>query len=229
MNKSFFSEWKDTKKMTQFGSFITMMILLLVLWITANITEFASQGLFLTILLVSFMLVVIVDFVDEKIPILGASHFGLNFAHAGKAFIIGIILGTIVAGGLFVISPPFAIAGGATAPIVSFIFIVILAPYIEEVFFRSALFFTSQQNSEAFFSKQNAMIFSFVLTCVMFGIFHFFVYGANIYYMFLAMIMSGVYLTGNAYFKNISFSIGMHMANNFIAFGGLSALLLMVV
>jgi membrane protease YdiL (CAAX protease family) len=208
---NFFKEWKDSEQMVQLGALSIVILTLVSLWISVNITEYQNIGFFFFGMLVIVGMVGFADYLKESNRVGGSAAFGKNSMALMTGLFGGAVLGVFLSVTM-AFSIPFAAAG-----LYSFLFVVILAPLVEEYFFRGTVFFTLLQTGKSIFSEKYLTIVSIVITSVVFGVFHFTAYGASVPLMFTAMIFSVIAITGNAFFKTTGFGLGLHLMVNFVA------------
>jgi membrane protease YdiL (CAAX protease family) len=104
----------------------------------------------------------------------------------------------------------------------AFAFIVIVAPVVEEWFFRWSIFPSFREQLKGLTPYYS--VIALLIANVGFGIFHYYVYGANMGAVYVAAFLGIVYTIGNYALKSGTFSIGAHMTNNYllwIAAGGM--------
>ena len=96
----------------------------------------------------------------------------------------------------------------------AFFFIVLIAPLVEEWFFRWAVFPTFREQFTGLIP--HASLVALLLANGAFGFFHFYVYGANMVAVYVAIFLGIIYTIGNYALKSGTFSIGAHMMNNYL-------------
>jgi membrane protease YdiL (CAAX protease family) len=208
-------EWESDRRFYAQFMLVPLVLLLVVLWIYQNVSsETKTAGIYSFILIIS-IIIGLIRYLIKNNDLIG-------FAFVGKQqpFIVSLLVGAVVSiilvGGSFAISAPtFALA--ASGVFWLFIYDVLVAPIAEEMFFRVFLFFTLTKIFEKF-SVGNAGMYSFVLTSLLFGFFHYAVYNANASAMFSAVVFSAIAIVGNKLFGSFGFGLGMHSANNYLSY-----------
>lgn len=214
----FFKEWKDDKQLAGIASVIILIVLFLVLGVYINIPSIAqTASIYLFLLLISLFIFVL-DSSNDNNGIVGAVSIGRTWKNAILAFVIGggIMVFLVGIKSLTLISVPLTAIADQNW---NFLFVVIVAPLVEEVFFRMCALYTAIQffkNAAVPYHDVSAAIF--VNIC--FGLFHGYAYGWNAPAMVAAFIFGMVVTIGNQLFQSSSFGWGAHVVNNMLIWYG---------
>jgi membrane protease YdiL (CAAX protease family) len=222
--KAFFSEWEDSKKNFSIFFILSILMLVLLFWIKTNIPSIASQADIFSGFALFGIIAAAVDYLNEKNRLFGFLFIGKDLIDTGVAFAAGLALAVVFTVSSFaVISTPLS-AVNLNASLAAFIFVVIVAPYVEELFFRMALYPTLIVALGNRLNHFQAGIISALFVSGAFALFHYAVFSAGFALMIAAFLFSLIAIMGNRLFASTYFSYGLHLGNNFIAFGGLAAL-----
>jgi membrane protease YdiL (CAAX protease family) len=231
--KLFFSEWFDDKDVFIATAWVSMILMVLLLWFQSNVPELKNTAdIYWNFLLIGIILGGI-DFIAEKNILFSFLFTGKTIKTAIFALIGGLLTGFLLNSTSLVIATPLAI--NIPASLASFVFVVLIAPYAEEKFFRAAFYPTSVQIFKRIlnvFFKVNdkqaylvAGLFSIFLVSGAFAFFHLAAFGANPSLVFSAFLFSVIVIIGNRVSESFYFGVGTHLMNNFITFGGISVLM----
>lgn len=226
-SKLFFEEWNDSKKLFGLAGLISLSLMMFLFWIMVNVPELdKSATIYLTMLIIATAIAGF-DFFFEKGKVFGFLFVGKNLKTLFLALIVGGVLAVLLSLGKFsiLIAPLSAIQ--VDSVLVSFIFVVLVAPWVEEKFFRMFFYPNIVLMLQNAFPKRQTLfagLLAVIVTGVLFALFHFAVYGANLNLMFLAFVFSTIAIVGNRIFESAGFGVGLHYVNNFLAFGVLSKL-----
>ena len=209
----FFNEFIDTKKSTKFWSVLLVLSFFGILGIYSNLRTDPDIAFACTIyefFLIFCAVAAGFDFIKEKIWFVGNVLSG-KWAYFGLVpFIIGTIFGYFTVSQSQTIGLSFLQLSGINA----FVFIVLLAPVIEEWFFRWSIFPTLREQLKGLTKYYS--IAALLIVNGGFGIFHYYIYGANINAVWIAAFLGIIYTIGNYSLKSGTFSIGAHMTNNYL-------------
>jgi len=223
--KDFFSEWEDSRE--YFGLFFIIIIFAIfsLSWIQVSIPTVADQASIFLVFGIIGLIFAVGDYNNEKNGLTGFAFIGKNV----KTLAIGLVAGIALA--VFFFSSKFAIIGTPlsavqiSATTAAFVFVVLVAPLLEEFVFRMGLYPTLINLFEKKLGYFKAGIISLVIVCSFFAMFHFVAFNASIGLMFSAFLFSAIAIVGNRLFGTAGFSYGLHLANNFLVFGGFAFLL----
>ncbi len=216
----FFKEFPDSPKWIKFWGAAVMLSFFVILGIYSNFRNdpdivFACQ--IYLFMIIGCAIGAVADIWKEGNKIIG-NYLSGKWNYAGLVpFIIGGIFGYFMVTQNQTIGLSFLQLSGQQA----FLFVVIVAPVVEEWFFRWLSFPTLKQAFTGLIPQ--ATIAALLITNLGFGLFHYYVYGANIGAIYVAAFLGIIYTIGNYTLKSGTFSIGAHMANNYllwIAAGG---------
>lgn len=231
---TFFNEWYDDPKIyTVLATALTatMMVALLGLYVNLNAPLDKYSMVYLSMLVIG-VIVGGIDFIIEKNPLFAFLYAGKSYTAAGFALLIGIIAGLFAIGtSKAVFFPSFATTSSSSEPLffgisAGFFFVVLIAPYAEEKFFRMVTMptFNVWFRNLRFKILSNTFVcgaLAAVLTSLAFGLYHWSAYGGSIAYIQSAFIFSIIAIIGNYALKSVFFGVGLHFTNNFISYGGL--------
>lgn len=209
----FFKEFPDTDKGTKFWAMLLFVMLLIILGIYSNFRN--DPDIAFACIMYAFMVVTCgvvggMDWLKESNVFTGNYLSGKWKYYGLVPLIIGMIFGYFMVTQNQTIGMSFLQLSGTQA----FIFIVLVAPVVEEWFFRWAAF-PSLYNSFKGITKYHGVA-ALLLVNFGFGLFHYYIYGANIAAVYVAAFLGIVYTVGNYALKSGTFSIGSHMANNYL-------------
>jgi len=221
----FFEEWKDKPTDVAFWAMLLAFAFVGLLGVMSNFR--ADSDIVFACQMYLFMLVMCgvvsaldnyIEFVKGKnVPWVSNVLAGQWSYHGLIPLVIGLAFGAILVG------QKQSISIMQVSGVWAFAFVVFLAPVIEEWFFRWMMFPSFRQ----MFISQNfryASIIALIASSFAFGAFHYYLYNQNILAMTSAVVLGILYVIGNYTLKSSTFSVGAHMANNYILFiaaGGL--------
>jgi len=216
ITNNFFEEWKDSnKKIISFAVSEAIIFLLVLTWITINIpSESARAGIFLWLLLAS-AIVAGLDTISEKNIFFRYVDYGDSILMIVLAVLAGIGLAVFLSIGSFSLVVPLAVVGTG---FFGLIYVGIVAPFIEEKFFRGFLNPTSVGLFKNF-GLPFAGIMGIIFSSFVFGVFHWFAYGGALVLLFTAMFFGLIVSFGNYGFKTRAFGVACHVMVNLIALG----------
>lgn len=226
--KLFFSEWEDSRKYFSLFFLITIFFLVLLVWIKTNIPTIAYQAdIFLGFTFVGIIFAAI-DYIKKDNGLFGFLFIGKNLTTTLIAFVVGCFIAALFFINQFaIISTPMSAVSISTT-LSAFIFVVLVAPYVEELFFRMSLYPTIIASLEKNVGKFNAGVIATLFVCVAFAFFHFAVFNAGFGLMISAFLFSLIAIIGNRVTESSYFGFGLHLTNNFLAIGGIAFLLTML-
>ncbi len=223
--REFGKEWQDNKKITVIFSAMSFFGFISLLWIMTNVPEFSSEANIYALMIIFGSVIALIDFVSEKNILSGFVYFGKSINVALTAIIAGTVLGVLMQIGNFaVIQTPLAITQSTTLG--AFFFVVLIAPYVEEKFFRMAAYPTVVNLLNVITSREISTLISIALVSLVFALFHYLVFSASVELFIAAFAFSVIAIIGNRFFESTGFGVAMHYVNNFIAFGGVPAMML---
>jgi membrane protease YdiL (CAAX protease family) len=219
-----FSEWDDNKQVTKAFSLLTIFSFLGLLWIVTNIpAEQIRANIFLWMLIFA-VIVQAIDFPETKNEFLSFTFFGKSFSQAALGIGLGVVTAYfILSQGMVLIGAPITTTFAIVS--ISFVYTCLVAPYVEEFFFRMALYPTANNFLKS--TLNNSFMggaLAIILTCGAFAFMHWLAYGANEAAMTSAFVFSLIAITGNKVSQSAGFGFGLHFANNLIiwmAMGGI--------
>lgn len=227
MSKNFFDEIVDVPKYERFTVYgIGAVIFLIMLWVYNSIPEYSiAAGTFILMMIIwvfglSFDLVWQTIRKPEQAAVNGIGKKPV------MPFFIGIVVGFLFVNLAFSIVPFAIVSGGA----LSFIFIVVAAPFVEANFFRGVIqpTFTLLFKDWTKLTQNQAGVVAMIITSMAFALFHvnvlssadvFSVYSYVPYFVFGVVSTLLVYGT-----RSVAAEYGLHGVNNFLAVGGLGLL-----
>ncbi len=220
---NFFKEWKDSRELLAYSGLMTILMFIALTWTWINVAgESVRAGLYLWLLVVAAITGGI-DTQWEKNRIWGYNDYGNSKKFFIAALFFGLIFGIALQASNFSIAT-FSIINGVS--LLSFFYIVVAAPYVEEKFFRGWLEPTIGVLTSSIKSlKQHSYILGVVFSALVFAIFHYVVYAGDLPALFSALIFGVSMSIGNHLFKSRGFGIAAHIINNFLVIGGFAALM----
>jgi len=220
---SFFKEWSDDNDLLISLVVSEAIIMFLILsWIVINIPDEAGRASIFLWLLLGSALVAGLDTIKENNKFFAYVDYGNSVDVCLLALFLGGVVALILTSvSSYSLLQPFTVVSGG---FLTFLYIVVAAPFIEEKFFRGFL------NPNAGLLLKNfgfplPWLTGVLLSCVLFGVFHFIAYGGVFAAMFSAILFGLIASVGNYFFKTRSFGLGLHIVTNFVVIGGFSALL----
>ena len=202
---------------------MSLGLMILCNWIAVNVPLLQAQAqVFFGMVLIGSTIGSI-EYFFEKTSLFSFVYAGKTWKVLAVGFIAGGIAGLLMQAVNFSVLPlPFS-AIQSTQGIVgisaAFIFVVVIAPYAEEKFFRMTLFPSARVLlGNIGLSKDYASIAAIVLVGLLFGFYHFSVFGGVPSLMFSAFIFSTIAIFLNYSFKSAYAGYGLHVVNNFLAF-----------
>lgn len=209
----FFNEFPDSPRNLKFwAAMLTIMFFVLM----AVYSNFRSD-VDITFACVIYLFMIASAAIGASVDVLKEKNIFSGNILAGKwknfgliPLIIGAIFGYFMVTQNQTIGLSFLQLSGVYA----FGFIVLAAPMAEEWFFRWFMFPTIRQQIKGLTPYYT--IIALLIVNGGFGLFHFYVYGANIGAVYVAAFLGVVYTIGNYALKSGTFSIGAHMANNYL-------------
>lgn len=221
----FFAEWKDDNKaIIALSGGMTIIVFLILVFVGNSIpVEQQRANVFLWLLL-SAAICAAIDVLNEKNWLFSFGDYGETWHIFFKALGLGTIFAVLLQLGMTFSLVPMAITGTtAINTLLSFFYIVIAASYVEEKFFRGWLNNTTGNIlRELGFPIFNVL--GVVLTSVVFGVFHWSMYGGHTDLIIIAAVWGFVVSVGNYYCKSRGFSIAAHAVTNFMVIGGFTTL-----
>jgi hypothetical protein len=217
----FFNEFADSPRNLKFWAVMLtgMMFLLLAVYSNfRNDTDISFACIMYIFMIIMCAIISTTDKLFEKTSWSGNILSGKHKYFGLIPFIIGGIFGYFMVTQNQTIGLSFLQLSGINA----FAFIVIVAPVVEEWFFRWSIFPSFREQLKGLTPYYS--VIALLIANVGFGIFHFYVYGANIGAVYVAAFLGIVYTIGNYALKSGTFSIGAHATNNlllWIAAGGM--------
>ena len=219
-----FNEYNDTDLQRRILTLLFVIFIVFTLWLNTqfvglNILEASSTVLvYLTLLVVS----AVFFFTDALADLNNLKNFTdtLGLGSSKKvaiALVIGAVLGFFLSGqGLSVINPQ-SVSWLSDASARAFLFVVVLAPFTEEMFFRATLTPILMK----VFGKvpyHAGIIVSIVLSSGAFALFHYSVYGQSVELMMSAFIVGLIANVGMYFTGSIGFGLGLHYMINYRLF-----------
>ena len=212
----FFEEFPDDKRGYVFYAGVLALMFFILMGIFSNLRTNADITFACTIYIFMVIFVAVVSGMDKLkerntfIAMISPSGKWKNFGLV--PLIIGGIFGYFMVSNSQTIGLSFLQLSGTNA----FFFIVIVAPIVEEYFFRGTLFPSFRQQLKVAFNSKYASIIALIVSNIGFGAFHYYVYGANMQAVYIAAVLGTVYTIGNYVVKATNFSVGAHMMNNYL-------------
>jgi len=237
---SWLSEWSDDKNLQSFNLALALIALAISFFLFVNVKGLENISLVFLIMSILGLIAVASDGIKNNQKFLEFYSFGKSLKTALLGLIIGLGLGLLVYSTktfsiLKISTPVLTTSALSSLPVIaifdiliptSWIITCLLSPITEELFFRQTVYPTLSKIGANTFT---ARIVSIILTSAFFGFMHYFAYGANFSLIVSAFIFSLIVIVGNFIVKSIAFGLGLHFANNLVAYmGGSSALLLII-
>ncbi len=224
----FFEEWEDDKRIFEVAKLTSCLFVLTILnWISVNASGFKAQADIYFQMVIVASVIGCLDFFFEKTRLLGFVFAGKNWQTALTAFGIGCVIA-------FIFSTTYSILPFNTLPSTgqllfgvssAFFFVVIIAPWVEELFFRMTIFPSLRQfliNLKI--NMDIASIGAVILVSGLFAFYHFAVFNGNPSVMMTAFVFSVVAILLNYTCKSSMAGYGLHLVNNYFAFKALGVL-----
>lgn len=223
-------EYKDEEWSVALVTTLSILVLLISLWIQVNIPSEAPKATFFAISAVFVALSAILEWKFENVLVFfNAAFFGTK-KDAILGFGAGVISALIILVGIqntgnFSFLLPTSILPSDT---LSFLYVNLLSPTIEELLFRGIIFFSMIEILGLLLVKGlnlpfrdgwSLVILAMFATSIIFGLYHFYAYQGNIDSVWTAVIVSIIWIIGMIIFKSIAFPLGFHFVNNAIATG----------
>jgi len=219
----FFREFPDNRRNIAFWGMICMFLLFLDLVIYSNIRNDPDITFACTMYGFFLLVTALVASVDKLRE--GGHWMGMVIAGKWNYFglipmVIGMTFGWFMVSQNQTIGLSFLQLSGTNA----FLFIVVIAPLAEEWFFRCIAFPSLYRQLQVLNVRYYGMI-SLIGISGLFGLFHWYVYGANLTAIYVAIFLGIIYTIGNYWLKSGTFSIGAHMANNYLLWAAAGGML----
>lgn len=217
---AFWDEWTDGKKLEALSGFLNLTTILALAWVITNIPDEANRAIIFLVLILAATIFWTADSIKRRSIAFDSLDLGKTGNIALKALLTGaglIFLLNISAQGFSIPSPTLT-AIQITQPWALF-YIVLIAPYVEERFFRGVVFPSLKGYlRELGAGFRVAPYISVLATSLIFAFFHYLAYGASGDAMTVAFIFSVVAILGNQVSQSIGFGLGMHFLNNLFAY-----------
>lgn len=213
--EKFLTPWIDKNKFFISIEALLMLIAFLALtWVITNVPEQAGNATIFLWLLMGTIIAGVADIINEKNFLIDYLNWGNSELKFVLSFFVGIVLSVII---ISFTNIDFSLVAFSitTASLATFFYIVIVAPFVEEQAFRGFIFPTSAglfKNIKLPFPNLLGAVFS----SLAFGIFHWFAFGGLIIAIFAGFLFGMISIIGNAFFQSRGFSLGFHIANNFL-------------
>ncbi len=217
----FFNEYADSKANLKIWAVILTLMFFALVGVYSNFRtdpDIVFAAVIYIFMVTSCAIGAGIDNLKEHNPF-AANTLAGKWKYAGLIpAVVGVIFGYFMVSQSQTIGLSFLQLTGVSA----FGFIVLVAPVVEEWFFRWFMFPTIRQQLMGI-----TPYFTTIALLVVnggFGLFHYYVYGAIINAIYVTAFLGIVYTVGNYAFKSGTFSIGAHMANNYllwVAAGGM--------
>ena len=215
----FFGEWQDTRQNTIFWAAALFFIFILLLGVYVNFPEQQTTTSIFIFMLLFCAIGAAIDRIKESNYFVANVLVGKWKYYGLIPIVIGLVFGFLMVSKSWLsIKAPLAITAGTW----SFIYIVLIAPVVEEWTFRWTITPTIIQYFKGFKLPFYGVL-GMIIANVMFAAFHGYAYGWNIAAMQVAFIVGVVYTIGNYTLKSGGFSLGAHLANNFLVYSLLMA------
>lgn len=220
MKFNLFDEVVEDVRSIKFNvQYLGFSLAVILLWVYTAIPEQRFNAMVYIVMLTIWALFHSLDFRDSK-----SNREGLiSTSGIGKtpfqSFMIGAIIFFFIAGGLKFTIKPLSIVD---PNILSFLFIVVAAPYVEANFFRGMLqgFAMSLVRDLFRVSKNIAFVGGMLIQSTVFAFFHtiIFAQAGDFFVNAAPYFLFGVVMTLLVYFfKDISIEFGSHGINNYLA------------
>ena len=236
--KGFFDEWEDSKSLlTAIAFLFTGSMLIFLNWLSTNFIELKPFADIFFGMLVICSMIAGFDYFFERNKLFGFVYGGKNKTTLVKGFLVGALIALFLGITQFNVLPiPFASSLPAESLVFGmpsmFIFVVIVAPYAEEKFFRMTIFPTVKLWFENFakefgvsISSNVSGIGSLILTSSAFALYHVSVFGGAENLLFTAFLFSVIAIVLNYAMKTVFAGYGLHLVNNWIAYSAVAATL----
>jgi len=208
--KKFFKEWNDTPRVNSIAMSFMMLLGIIVLWFYINVPDPSVQFLSASYLSMITLIAIMsgIDIAVEKNKIFASTSWG-NSKRIPIAGLMGLLVMFVLTSRSFVLVPFSVVPQG----MLDWFFVVIIAGWVEESFFRQTLIPTLILSFET--AKLGIpVLVPIIIGNIMFAVFHFIAYGGSEYMMFVAFAMGMIWTFGNYYFKSSAFGQLGHMFNN---------------
>lgn len=208
--KKFFKEWNDTPRVNSIAMSFMMFLGIIVLWIYINVQDPAIQFIAASYLSMITLIGIMsgIDIAVEKNKIFASTSWG-DSKRIPIAALSGLVVMYVLTSNNFMLVPFSIVPEG----VLNWFFVVIIAGWIEESFFRQTVIPTLILSFETA-DLGIPVLIPVILGNVLFAGFHFIAYGGNEYMMFVAFVMGMIWTFGNYYFKSSAFGQLGHMFNN---------------
>ncbi len=210
-------EWRDAPELQRVLALLILFSLLTLLWIQTNRPDLQTvTNVFLPLAIVS-LIGFILDYISDK-SILEFVGLGTKESLTYAILSAGLLILFISSFGFYIAVPQTSSTSVelASAKVQEdFVFVVIIAPIVEEVFFRM---FLTPTLITILSSLRFRRIVGAIAVSILFGLFHYRTYNASVHLMLVAFIFSMISIFGNYMFKSSAFSLTLHFLNNFLVF-----------
>lgn len=213
--KGFFSEITDGLESSTYVNYATFLLGVIILWVYVAIPSQEKNAIIYLFMLICWVIGVFADQVFQT----NKRENLVQVNGLGKNPLIALAIGIVIAFLIGVFQPqgiikPLAIVSPS---VLSFLFIVVAAPYVEASFFRGTIQPILKQVFERIIHNGFvAGVVATVVQCFAFAWFHINIFGATgswiPYFVFGVIATIGVYV-----FRSIGFEYGLHGINNLIA------------
>lgn len=217
--ETFFGEWQDGVKVWAFHYAYGFLSLLGIFIVALALPQASTTALIYAVMLLTVGFIATPERFNERAGWLGVNKFGLTFNNMFIALAAGVGFSLFATGALLpTIALPYQAIVFSFNLAAGFIFVVFIAPDVEEQLFRATVTPTSGKLF-ATLGLPMPMLLGAMLSIVSFAIFHIGVLqGKPLTIDFLVpyMIFATVAELGNHAFKSYGFGLGAHYVSNFI-------------
>ena len=230
LDSSFWDEWDDDNRFIAIAALMSIFIML-VLEFASTIPDELQRAQIYTNMLVVAVMIGAIDLIGDKIYPKLSQKIYMQFISLGRspqqaliALLVGGALGLMAFKSILAAigAPHYSaeIAGGTPA-FLQFAYSVVVAPFVEESFFRGALMPTlANLIGQIGIGKWGSGVLACSIQSVAFGYMHWIAYGASSEGIFAAILFGFIVGVGTYMFQSLSFALGLHAVNNYIVFTG---------
>jgi membrane protease YdiL (CAAX protease family) len=227
----FWTEWVDDRKLLIIPTIISMTLVLFILFIVTLPTELQRGIIYLSMIILASV-IGIIDLIGDQIFNKKQAEgmyfqwvaFGKSVPQALVALGVGTGLGFLMTSNSYSILTPLSTATGFNIASLgsttsAFIYICLLAPYVEEKFFRGVTLPTAANVfRQAGLNRYMAGWVGLAFQAVAFGFMHWVAYGASPQGIMAAIAFGVIAGVGNYITQSVLFGLGLHFINNLVAF-----------
>lgn len=220
MKGSFFDEWIDDRRLFPLVFIVlTGQGILFTHWISSTYPSLQHiSDIFFGMLIIS-TIIAMVDFIQEKNNLTSFLYQGFSRDNLLFSLFLGVLAGFILYSLQFI----FGFSSSSVQnvdPLTGFVFVVIVASYCEELFFRCSLqptFYTFLNNLIGVKNRFVNGILATISVSAIFAFYHYSILGLSTSLVF-PFIFGLIATVGNYWRKSVFFGIGLHVILNYLWF-----------